>query len=316
MINLPIHITQSQEWGEFKTKMGTPAIQTGNLQFTKHKIPGTPFFVGYAPRVNFEKQSFSWTELEDIAREENCIVVRFDVPNVIKPTSDTNGANKIIEKLSSKCIKSPKDTFAKYNVLLDISAPEENIIANFNQKTRYNVRLAGRKGVTVNLERNTKGLDIFYKIHAETAKRQNYIPHPKEYFQKMFDTLSPKEIMHILVAYYEGKPIVSWILFTLGGAMYYPFGGSDHRYHKLMASNLVAWEAIKLGKKLNCNIFDMWGATNDKNHPYWGFTKFKLGYGGELVEYIDSYDFVINKPVYKIFNLAYSTFWKLQNLRR
>jgi len=56
-------------------------------------------------------------------------------------------------------------------------------------------------------------------------------------------------------------------------------------------------------------LFDMWGATNNEKDPWWGFTRFKLGYGGELVKYVDSYDLVLNKPVYYLFNLAYKVFW-------
>lgn len=312
MINqLDTHIVQTPEWGEFKTKMKTPAIRVGDIQFTKHSIPFTPFFVGYAPKVNFAKQNFSWNELKTVAKEEKCAFIRFDIPNILKNTSD-NLNRKIVERLESNCQKSPRDTFTKWNIFIDLDKPEEEIIASFEQKTRYNSRLAARKGVEVSLENNSKGLKTFIDLHMETAKRQGFLPHSKDYYTQAFETLSKYNKANILVATYENKPMAAWMLFNNEDTIYYTYGGSSTENKEVMASNLIAYEAIKLGKRLNCKTFDMWGATNDKNDPYWGFTKFKLGYGGELVEHIDSYDFVINPFVHRFFNLAYSVFWKLK----
>lgn len=312
--NLKNHIVQSDEWGQFKRQTGTPVVKVGEIQFTKHKIPFTPFYVGYAPKVNFIEQKFSWVELKRIAKSEGCAFIRFDVPNVLLDESPDSYVQRLIKDLSSKCKKSPRRTFTKWNVILDISAPEEVLKSNMSQKTRYNSRLAAKKGVEVKVENTEKGLKIFQDLHEETAKRQGFFPHPREYYAKAFKLLFEKNMANILVSYYEGEPVASWMIFNYDGTLYYPFGGSSNDNRNLMASNLMAWEAIKLGKKLNCKIFDMWGATADKNHSYWGFTKFKLGYGGELVEYIDSFDFVVNYPIYIIFNTLYGSFWRTRDL--
>ncbi len=308
---LDVHIVQTPEWGEFKTKMGTPSVKVGDIQFTKHAIPFTPYFVGYAPKVNFELQKFSWNALRAAAREERCIVVRFDIPNVLK---DEN-SKRIEDKLKSNCRRSPRDTFTKWNILVDLDRPEEEIIAGFEQKTRYNSRLAARRGVVVSIENNSKGLKTFLDLHNETAKRQGFLTHSDKYFTEAFETLNEHDKANILVAEYNGEPLAAWMLFNNENTIYYTYGGSSTEYKDLMASNLMAYEAIKLGKKLGCKIFDMWGATNDKNNEYWGFTKFKLGYGGELVEHIDSYDFVINPFVYHLFNFSYSLFWKIRKFK-
>lgn len=315
MINqLDTHIVQTPEWGEFKTKIGTPAIKVGDIQFTKHAIPFTKYFVGYAPKVNFETQKFSWKELKALARDEGCVVVRFDVPNVIKKgAGDAN--KKLMERLDTYCRKSPRNTFTKWNIFIDLDKPEEEIISQFEQKTRYNSRLAARRGVEVSLENNSKGLKIFLQLHMETAKRQGFFPHTEKYYMQAFEILNKYNKANILIATHNTRPLSAWMLFNHQNTIYYTYGGSSHEHKDLMASNLIAYEAIKLGKKLNCRIFDMWGATNDRNDPYWGFTKFKLGYGGELVEHIDSYDFVINPVIYTLFNWGYGLFWKLMRLK-
>jgi len=312
--NLKNHIVQSAEWGVFKRQIGTPVVKVGDIQFTKHKIPLTPYYVGYAPKVNFLEQKFSWIELKKIAKSEMCAFIRFDVPNVLLDKADDSFIQRLILELKSHCKKSPRRTFTKWNVLLDISASEEILQSKMSQKSRYNSRLASKRGVEVKLENTEKGLKIFQELHAETAKRQGFLPHSKEYYAKAFSTLLENKMANILVAYFENEPVASWMLFNYDDTLYYPFGGSSNDNRNLMASNLMAWEAIKLGKKLGCTSFDMWGATNDKAHSYWGFTKFKLGYGGDLVEYIDSYDFVVNFPIYFLFNTLYGCFWKLRDV--
>jgi lipid II:glycine glycyltransferase (peptidoglycan interpeptide bridge formation enzyme) len=320
-LNNFVHVIQSKEWGAFKTEMKTSSVTVGDLQFTKHAIPKLPYFIAYAPKVNFLKQKFDWEELKTAAKKEKCIMVRFDVPNNIETIYKDDGTelkndqiSEILNELNQKCVISPRSTFSPHNVMLDISGPQDEIFANLSQKTRYNIRLAEKKGVIVRVENNEKGIAIFNKLMKETASRQKFLAHSSEYYQKCFETLSKNNMANILVAYYETEPLVAWMVFNKDNVLYYPYGTSSNEYRNLMPSNLVAWEVIKLGKSLGCDTFDMWGATNDENSKWWGFTKFKLGYGGKLVKYIDSYDLVVNAPVYQAFNMAYALFWKLKSL--
>ena len=307
-ISNQIHIVQSQIWGKFKTEAGTPAVRVGDLQFSKHKIPFLPYYIGYAPKVNFMVQNFDWDKLKQTAVKENCVCIRFDVPNVL--SSD----EKIINDIRSQCVVAPRSTFAKWNVLLDITPDLETLEKNLHQKARYNIKLATKKGVTVKLENNEKGIEVFNKLMKETAQRQGFLPHPENYYKKAFETLQAESMANILIGYLQDEPLTAWMLFNDHETFYYPYGASSREHKNLMASNLVAWEAIKLAKSLNCKLFDMWGATNNTKSAWWGFTEFKLKYGGELVEYMDSYDFVCNKLIYNAFNIAYNTFWKIRKL--
>ena len=96
------------------------------------------------------------------------------------------------------------------------------------------------------------------------------------------------------------------MLVSFKDTFYYPYGGSSVEYKQVMANNLIAWEAIRLGKKLGLKKFDMWGALEpdaDPKDPWFGFHNFKKGYGGKLVEYVGTYDLVLNRPIYFIFSL-------------
>ena len=300
-----IHIVQSPEWGEFKTNYGTKAVRSGNIQYTVHKIPFTSSYFGYCPKVN--PFDIDWEQLEMSAKENNCININFDIPNIIKGTSEETSA---LEILVAKCVKSPKDTFAKYNIVLDIARTDEQLLSNMHKKHRYNLGQAQKHGITV--ERNN--FETFYDLLAQTAERQKYYIHPKIYYQKLWETLNPKGMAHVLTAVHNNQALASWMLFTYQNVLYYPYGGSASQGQNLFPSTLVCWEAIKLGKELGCTSFDMWGAAkdvNDTNDPWHGFTNFKMKFGGKHVEYIRSYDFVLNETMYNMFNFANDLRWKI-----
>ena len=308
-----MHIVQSPEWGEFKSEMGTTAIRAGGVQYTKHEIPFTNFFYGYAPRVN--PTDIDWVVLKKSLRENQCVAINFDVPNVVALTDGAKIAEKIFKE--HKCKIAPRSTFAKANVLLDISKPENELLENMHKKHRYNIKYAEKQGVVVRKGESEKDFEIFYTLLLETAERQKYFIHPRNYYQKLWEMLGPKGMAHILIAEFEGVPLTAWMLFTYDGVLYYPVGGSSEGQKNLQHSLAVAWEAIRLGKEKGCKIFDMWGAAeipNDEDDPWFGFTQFKMRFGGEFVRYIDSCDFVINEPVYKLFNTANSLRWKILNL--
>ncbi len=314
-INLGRHVVQSPQWAEFKTKNGKQAIQVGDIIFSKHPIPLTPYCVGYAPKVNFLKQKFNWEELRQTAKSENVAFVRFDVPYMLKGDLERSQVRKVKNDLNEHCARAPRDTFSKWNVFLDLTPDEGTLKANLKSKTRYNVRLAGRKGVEVRIENNKRGLKIFYDMHLITSKRQGFLTHSKEYFEQAFEILNGYEMANLLIAYHQGRPASAWMLFNYENTFYYPYGASDANLSNTMANNLIAWESIKLGKRLGCTLFDMWGAANDENHPFWGFTKFKLGYNAQIAEHFDSYDLVVNPTIYYPFNFTYNSFWKLHDIK-
>lgn len=306
------HIVQSSEWGEFKTEMGTTAVRIGDIQYTKHKIPLSSHYYAYSPKVNPTK--IDWNKLTESLKQNGCVAINFDVPNVIVGTKDTE---KITTMLEKKCSKSPRDTFAKSNVLLDITPDEGEILANMHKKHRYNIRLADKKGVVARRAETEEGFELFYQLLHETAQRQKYYIHSKTYYKKVWEMLRKENMCHILVAEHEGTPLVSWMLFTYANTLYYPYGGSSEEKKHLQGSNLIGWETIKLGKELGCTSFDMWGAADDPentNDPWYGFTNFKLKFGGRHVKYIDSYDYIVNEAMYALFNMANEMRWKILNL--
>jgi hypothetical protein len=308
------HILQSQLWGKFKNEFGTPTVFAGNVLYTKHPIPFTSAFYGYCPRVN--PLAVDFDALKKSLAENSCVAVHFDVPNIVKGSPEETSAIKVLEE---HCERSPRDEFAKANFILDITKSEDELLAQMHNKQRYNINYAARKGVTVREADKPEDFETFFSLYKETGIRQKYYYRSRAYLEKMWTIFKDAGVAHILTAEYEGKPLAAWMLFVYDNVLYYPYGGSTEENRNLQASCLIGWEAIKLGKNYGAEVFDMWGAAEDLNNtadPYYGFTSFKAKFGASHVLYIDSYDYVINPSMYKIFNTANSLRWKLLNVLR
>ncbi len=313
-MQLQKHIVQSPEWAEFKTAYGTKMVKCGELFYSKHRLPFSSYYVAYCPKVN--PWTIDWETLTDSLKNENCVSINFDVPNVLKATEEENLATDIF---GYRCQKSARETFASNTILVDLTKSEDGLLSNMHPKHRYNLKLAQRHGVTVERVKNQEGFEEFFNLLYATSQRQRYYIHPKHYYQKAWEVLSQKNLCHILTAKYNGVGLSSWMLFTYQGVLYYPYGGSSEKFQNYFPSNLLGWEAIRLGKSLGCHTFDMWGAAknpNDQTDPWWGFTNFKLKFGGQLVEFMNSYDYVVNEKIYKMFNLANDIRWKILKLIR
>lgn len=301
--NLVTHVIQSWQWGEFRKSLGIPLNRYGlfdNNKITKafqisfHNIPLLNYSVGYLPKGPFPDSELA-EALIKITKEQNCVFIKTE-PNVEVGTEG---------KIDNKFKKSLKPLFTKYNFVLDLTPTEEELMKNMHQKTRYNIRVAHKKGVKIHIGEDEESLKIYLKLYFETTKRQSYYGHNEIYHTKVWETFSKTDQVKFIIAEYNNTPIVAWMLLSFKDTLYYPYGGSSNIHRDTMASNLVAWEAIKLGKKLGLKKFDMWGALGpdaDPKDSWYGFHRFKQGYGGRLEEYLGSFDLVENPIIYYAFS--------------
>lgn len=306
---LVTHVIQSWEWGEFRKSLGIPLLrygihQNGKLakvfQLTLHKIPFTNKYVGYLPKGPIPSKDLA-EALIKIGKENNCAFIK------IEPDVQVTGDRL---QVTDNFVPSPKPLFTKYNFVLDITKSEEELLKNMHPKTRYNIRVAQKHGVKVEERIDDEAFQIYLKLYFETTKRQGYHGHNEEYHRQVWQTLRDAGMARILLATYHLPPttyhLTAWMLLNFKDTLYYPYGGSSKDHPEVMANNLIAWQALKLGKKLKLKKFDMWGAlgpdANPKD-PWYGFHKFKQGYGGKLVEYIGTYDLIFDWPIYILFTL-------------
>jgi len=315
------HPLQSYEWGQFREKTGIKVIRENSIQLTIHKIPKTPWTIGYFPKGDLPDKKMLET-LRNIGKREKCIFIQIE-PNIKK-------ISNLKFQISNLGLKpSAHPLFTKYTFQLDLTKSEEELLANMHPKTRYNIRVAQKHGVQVIEDNSDKAFKEYLRLTQETTKRQAFYAHTQRYHELMWQTLKRETknkklttdelTAHLLLAKYKNKTLAAWVLFIFKDTLYYPYGASSTENKETMASNLIMWEAIKYGKKLGLKKFDMWGALGnepDKNNPWFGFHRFKQGYGPELVEFIGSYDLVINPVIYQIYKLADKVRWTVLKLKR
>jgi len=304
------HPLQSWFWGKVRKAMGIDVLRIVEIKNNKivnvfqtsiHPIPFLCKKIGYLPRSVFpSKEVLDF--LYNYGKKNNLIFIK------IEPYEEKLKVRT--EKLkvkNKKLVISTHPLFPSWTQIIDLNKSENQLLNSFHQKTRYNIRLAQKKGVTVKKESNEKGFKIFTKLYFDTCKRQKYFGHNLKYHQIVWENLKNK-IAHILIAYYKNEPLAAYQIWIYDKIGYYTYGGSSEKYRNLMGTNLLMWEAIKMAKKLGAKTFDMWGSlppNYNLNHPWAGFTRFKQGYGGRFTEMVGSFDLVTDPLFYKIYNLLY-----------
>ena len=193
---------------------------------------------------------------------------------------------------------------------------EEEVMSGFHQKWRYNIRLAGKKGVEVK-EGTKEDLKDFHKIMIETGKRDGFITRPLEYFEKMYDNLAPNH-MKLLIAYYEGKPISGVIPIFYGNKTWYLYGASSNQHRNLMPNYLLQWEMIKMAIARKDDMYDFRGVSGvvDESHPQYGLYRFKKGFGAKFTEFIGEIYIPYKPLIYKLYKFSEKTFRTLRQIKR
>ena len=303
---------QSLEWAKVKQSWKREVILAedtngkinGSLMVLVRKIPffGNIMYSARGPVCdihNIEVLRQITEGAKELAKKYNAIVLRIE-PDI--KSNDTDFRNIMLELGYS--IKDDAKNFRdeiqpRYVFRLDTkNKTEDEIFKNFHQKTRYNVRLATKKGVTVK-EGTREDLKDFHKIMVTTGIRDGFITRPLEYFEKMYDCLGP-EHMKILMAYYDGKPISGVIPIMYGNKTWYLYGASSNEHRNLMPNYLLQWEMIKIAISRKSDIYDLRGVpgiADDSN----GLYRFKKGFGAEYTEFIGEVYIPFKPLTYKMF---------------
>ena len=321
---------QSLEWGEVKKSWKKEVIlsedENGNIQGSLcvwiRKIPifGNLMYSSRGPICDIHNENVL-KDLTDganeLARKYNAFVLRIE-PDILK---EDEKFREIIEKLNYKIKDDSKDfkdeIQPRFVFRLNIKGKtEDEVFAGFHQKTRYNIRLANKKGVVIK-EGTREDLKDFHKIMVETGKRDDFIIRSLEYFEKMYDCLAPNH-MKLLMAYHEDKPIAGIIPIMYGNKTWYLYGASSNSYRNLMPNYLLQWTAIKQAIADKKEIYDFRGVSGvvDEKHPQYGLYRFKKGFGAEFTEFIGEVYMPYKPLVYKLYKFSEKTFRTLRTLKK
>ncbi len=231
--------------------------------------------------------------------------LRFDLP------WHTYGSENFPRALrqGARLKKSLSDVQPPNTVILDISGGEEEILSGMKHKTRYNIRLAEKKGVSVSVG-NIDDLDKWYSLYCETAKRDRIAIHSLDYYGSVLRLGRANNSVQteLLLARVEGVVVAGIIIAVKAKRCTYLYGASSNEMRNYMPNHALQWRAIRLARERGCETYDFFGipAKDDPGHPMSGLYRFKTGFGGRIVNRYGCYD-VPYKPVsYGLYSIAES----------
>jgi peptidoglycan pentaglycine glycine transferase (the first glycine) len=303
---------QSENWNVFQEATGKEVVRFSGDEFSAngivHKLPLVGEYL-YVPRgpigeiSNFKFQISKLIEkLIEKAEEKRLGWIR------IEPQTEDILAG-IKKSVSQKIVKASHDMQPREILVVDITQSEEELLATMKPKTRYNIRLASKRGVKVFTSQERKHQIAFLDLITQTADRKEIVPHPRAYYEKMLKIL-PEEMCKLFIAEYEGEILAANLLIIFGATATYLHGGSGDMYRDVMAPYLLQWEQMKFAKAQGCVRYDFGGihtqTTNYKlqtTNSWEGITRFKTGFSSQTVSTIfpGAYDIIINPSAYFLY---------------
>ncbi len=260
-------------------------------------------------------------DLQSFAKKQGAIFLKID-PDVVlgtgmpewSPTSpdvgvgerQNNGGQAVMSALKRRGWRFSSDQIQFRNtVMIDLSPSEDEMLARMKQKTRYNVRLASKKGVTVRVG-NQGDLLMLYKMYAETSLRDGFVIRDEGYYQTVWQTFMASEAptCEPLIAEVDGEPVAAIFVFYFAGRAYYIYGMSREVHREKMPNYLLQWEAMRRARAAGCSLYDLWGAPDEFNESdsMWGVFRFKEGLGGQVVRTLGAWDFTSRPFWYKMYS--------------
>ena len=322
---------QSLEWGNVKTNWKKEVVLSlddngnirGSLCIWIRKIPifGNLMYSARGPVCDITNKDV----LKDIKEGTDILAKKYKA-FAIRMEPDIEKSNEEYRKIAIDLgykIKDDSKDFKdeiqpRFVFRLDLKGKtKDDVFKEFHQKTRYNVRLATKKGVEIK-EGNRDDLKDFHKIMVETGKRDEFGIRSLDYFEKMYDELVPYGHMKLLLAYYEGKTIAGIIPIMYGNKVWYLYGASSNSHRNLMPNYLLQWTMIQEAIDRGADMYDFRGVAGvvDESHPQYGLYRFKKGFNATFTEFIGEV-YISYKPlVHKAYKFSEKTFRSLRSFRR
>jgi lipid II:glycine glycyltransferase (peptidoglycan interpeptide bridge formation enzyme) len=332
------HLLQTSEWAQVKAGNGWQALPltwkgaAGEVRAAamvlKRSLGGSPLLrrlsILYAPKgplldwSNAELRAEVLDDLQAFARAQDAIFLKID-PDVPVGTgipgepeaADLRTGLEIQAMLPQRGWDFSSDQVQFRNtVLIDLTSPEEEMLTRMKQKTRYNIRLSGKKGITVR-PGTLEDLTRLYTMYAETSMRDGFVIREEAYYQNVWRTFMANPLSSSqhqpacepLIAVLEGEVLAAVTLFYFAGRAYYLFGMSRAEHREKMPNYLLQWEAMRRAKSLGCSTYNLWGAPDEFNAQdgLWGVFRFKEGLGGKVVRTLGAWDFASRPAFYRAY---------------
>ncbi len=314
------HLLQSWAWGELKSGFGWTAVRVGaagaaaQILFRRLPLGLTVAYIPKGPLLDWtdsEQCKAIFSTIHTEAKQRRAVFLKVE-PDVLGENSDGNTTKAVTDFLSQFGFR-PADTIQpRTSLVIDIGGDEETILASMKQKTRYNIRLARKKGVTVH-QGDAAEVATFHHLATVTANRAEFGVHDLDYYQTAYKLFAPDRCA-LFIAKFGTESIAALMAFRQGQNAYYFYGASSNEYRNLMATYLIQWEAIRWAKSQGCTRYDLWGIPDadlatleaefqQRRDGLWGVYRFKRGFGGQVVQSVGAFDYVYNPLLYQLYRL-------------
>lgn len=314
------HVLQISPWGTLKSQFGWSAERIGlargdklvaGAQVLYRHLPAGLGHLAYIPKgplldwSDEEQQSALWSALDRAIRAHGAIALTVE-PDL--PDEGTHGKRLRALGFSPSPLNSVQP---RRTIVVDIAQDEDSILAAMKQKTRYNVRLAARKGVIVR-EAAEADLPAFHTLMAATCERDAFGVHTPAYYETAYRLFTPRGWTRLLLAEVEEEPVAAAMIFALPPRSWYFYGASSDAHREKMPTYLLQWEAMRWAKSLGCRSYDLYGVPDEdeetletqftqRRDGLWGVYRFKRGFGGKLVRSIGAWDHVYAPVRYRLY---------------
>ena len=199
-----------------------------------------------------------------------------------------------------------------HTAMLDLAGGADALLASMKPKTRYNIRLAARRGVEIE---HSTDWEVLFRLYADTARRDGFAIREERYYYDLWSLFHQSGQGECFLARVDGEAVAGLYLIHAGDTGWFYTGASSQRHRDKMPNYLLQWHAIQWLISRGCRWYDLWGAPTemDERDPLWGVYRFKIGFGARYVRRLGAYDFVLNRPGY---NAITRLVPRLRQLRR
>jgi peptidoglycan pentaglycine glycine transferase (the first glycine) len=311
------HLLQTGAWGELKSSFGWEPVrivgQALGVQILFRHLP-LGYSFAYIPKgpvvwgINSDIDYQFWDDVDASCRKRRAIFLKMEMDG-------WEEEGHPIIPYPATYHTSPLHVQPRSTLVIDLHRSQDEIFDCMKPKTRYNIRLAGRKEVTVS---TSEDVESFHRLMTVTSRREAFHVHSLEYYRKAYDLFHPQGQCELFFARYQDKTLAGLMVFAAGQTAYYFYGASADEERNRKPTYPLQWEAICWAKRMGCTQYDMWGIPDEalgvpeedlaeREDGLWGVYRFKRGFGGSVKCAIQTLDRVYNPLLYKLYVWRFST---------
>ena len=304
------HFLQSWGWGELKAISGWHPVRLALWDTTNNEIvaaaqvlrrtaPRVSLWMGHlayipkGPVLDWSNEVLCdafFTQLHRFLQLHRAIALRVELHQEL----GEDDSSVVLKHLAQQKMYETQAVQPLRTIILDITPDETTLLARLKEKWRYNVRLAGRKGVTIRVAETIEDVQAWYSLLETTGERDQFGIHTLAYYIQVWRTFAPDDTVRLLLAESNGQLLAGIFVSVFARQAIYLYGASSNEQRQLMPNYLLQWEAIRWAKSCGAHSYDFWGIpeTEAEDEAMAGVYRFKRGWGGRVVQFLGCYEYV------------------------